>query len=502
MTSPGNIRGSLPVSEQAARELEELLVRVVAQESLTAASETPMTERPTFEEEDLEKAQLERAIEESRMEASRAQLRHQDDAQREEFEIQQAIAASLMEATTTRHRRRNRGYYDEAAKVQQAIEASLRVTTNKRPPPREFDRHKRVKTGEVFVESYTETTTIPPYRDMLVKEAANTRPHRRERDRQDRTQPQQASVASLRKTPTRPRRDRKRDHSKLEQPELEQTIDALLKETANKRPRRTRETSTAATNRQIRPRHNEGRSPIIPRPSIQTTVTRNLVLPIRPAHPRPRQETRVAGDRRNATRSPTDKSQAVDPRGERTRAANPRPVQTRPVDPRPVDSRPDRTLTAGRPAERPRPVGLRPDRTPVTTHRPANRPRNADCPPNQTAGKTINHPLGVPQAAPNPAPGPRRDLEVQVPPTAAQIYRWLRTREGPRPVARCFGACPLKLVFRGLQSDNGRREPSIILGCGHVVGGKCFSDLIALARVEGEEAPCPHCLIVPTTAAV
>ncbi|KAH6631246.1 hypothetical protein F5144DRAFT_620400 [Chaetomium tenue] len=488
MASPCKMKGALPVSEKAARELEELLVRIVAQDSLTAASDTPMTEAPsTFEGEELEKAQLERAIEESRLEASWIQLRRQYDGQREEFEIQQAIAASLMEATTTRHRRRNRGHNDEAAKVQQASEASLRATTNKRPPPREFDRHKRVKTGEFYVESYTETTTIPSYRDILLKEATNTRPHRRERDRQDRGQPQQASVASLRKTTPRPHRDRKRDR---------------MRETTNKRPRHTREISTAATNKQTRPRHNEGHSPVIPRPSIQTTVTRTLVLPIHLAHPRPRQEARVAGDRPNATGGPTDRTQTVDPRGERTRIANPRPVQTRPVDPRPVDPRPDRTLTAGRPTERPRPVDPPPDRAPVTIHHPANRPRNADCPPNQTAGKSINHPLGIPRPAQNPIPEPKRDLEVQVPPTAAQIYRWLRTREGPRPVARCFGACPLKLVFRGLQSDNGRREPSIILGCGHVVGGKCFSDLIDFARTEGEEAPCPHCLKIPTTAAV
>ena len=91
---------------------------------------------------------------------------------------------------------------------------------------------------------------------------------------------------------------------------------------------------------------------------------------------------------------------------------------------------------------------------------------------------------------------------IEPPPTAAKIYQWLRTREGPKPVARCFGACARKLVFPGLRRDNGRREPSIILGCGHVVGGHCFSHLVDLARAEGEDAVCPHCLQVPIIAAV
>lgn len=493
---PWDIKRVLPTSEKAAWELEELLVRIVVQDSLTSASDTPVPKAASaFQQEHLEKAQLELAIEESRLEASRAQRRLQENGQREQIEVQQAIAASLTEATTTRRRRRrDRDHNDEAADVQQASEASLRATTNTRPRSRELGRRKRVKVREVIVESHTETTTTRSHRggrgqneppelqeaiDASLKKATSTRPHRRERDRQGRFKPQQASVASLRETTTRPHRDLKRDRSKLEQLEPEQAIDASLRETTNKRPRHTVDALTGTNNTETRPRHS-GHSRLIPCPPVPRTWD----LPTRPADPIPRLEIRVAVDRPSATGRPMERTRAPDPRLERTHPANPRP---------------DKTPAASRPAERPRPVDPRRDRTPAT-RRPVDRSRNVDRPPNPTANKTVNRPVEAPQAAPNPAPEPRPALEV--PPTAAQIYRWLRTREGPRPVARCFGACPHKLVFRGLQSDNGRREPSITLGCGHVVGGKCFSDLVDMAKAEGQDAPCPHCLIVPTSAAV
>ena len=230
-------------------------------------------------------------------------------------------------------------------------------------------------------------------------------------------------------------------------------------------------------------------------------------------------------DSTGITGLPVDGTRSADRPVERPRTANARPNRTRPLGSRPVrtdatgrpagrprtpdprrdrvrkpDPVPDRARHISRPADRPFTVNPRPDRTPANARRPVDRSRNADYPLDPAAGRAVNRLVETPTAAPNPTPEPRPALAVPV--TAAEIYRWLRTREGPRPVVRCFGACGNKLVFRGLQSDNGRREPAIILGCGHLVGSICFSSLVDLGKASGEDAPCPHCLKVSTCAAV
>jgi hypothetical protein len=463
-------------------------VKMVVQDSLMTASGTPPTKVASeFQEEKLEKAQLKRAMEESLLEARRVR--------REQIEVQQAITVSLAETNSARYRQRDRGH-NEKLEVQQAIEESLRDTTNTRPRPRAGDRHKRVKSQHMpgTVESHTKTAT--------------------------------AVEGSLNNTTTR-RRDRKRDRSKLEQLELQTATDPSPREIANKRPRHTKDPLTKTNNTETRPRYNAAHNPAITRSFAQTAAPKTWQLPARPAPPRPRPEARVAVDGTGATGHPADRLRAADPRPESTRAVSPRLERTRPVCPRPArtdatgrptgrtrtpDPRRDRTRNTGhipdmtrpinRPVDRPRPVNDGPDRTPAAARRPVDRSRHADYYPlNPAAGRIVNRPVAIPRFAPNPVPEPRPDLTVP-PVTASEIYRWLRTREGPRPVAKCFGACGNKLVFRGLQSDNGRREPSIILGCGHVVGSKCFSDLIDMAKASGEDVPCPHCRIVPITAAV
>lgn len=445
-------------------------MRIVVQESLSIASSNPPTEVASeYQEEEFEKAQLERAMKESLLEANRAQRRHQNSGRREQIEVQQAIAVSLTERTNTRYRQLEHGHVG-GLEVQQSIKTSLRDATDTRPRPREVHRHKRARFQQVTVESHTETTTT-------IKTSLN-----------------QTNIQ---------RRDLKRDRSKLEQLELQLGIDTSLRERANKRPRHTRDPLTEASNTRTRPRHNETRNPAIPRSSTQPSRQRIWGLPTRPAQPRPRPEARVAVNGTGATSRPADRTRAVDPRPERTLTVVPRLERTRPIYPLPI-----RTDATGRPTGRsrapdPHQDGTRhadpiPDRTrPI--NRPANRPRPV-YPTGPTAGRAIDRPVEIPRAEPNPIPELR--LALAVPVTAAEINRWLWTREGPRPVAKCFGACGNKLVFRGLQSDNGRREPCVILACGHLVGGKCFSDLVDMAKASGEDTPCPHCGIVPMTAAV
>jgi hypothetical protein len=482
MMTSYEISGALLINQKAAWELEELLVRMVVQDSLITAPGTPPTKvASAFQEEELEKAQLKRAMEESLLEARRVR--------REQIKVQQAVAVSLAESNSSRYRQRDRGH-NEKLEVQQAIEASLRDTTNTRPHPRAGDRHKRVKSQHmpVTVESHTETTTV--------------------------------IEGSLNDTATR-RRDRKRDRSKLEQLELQTATATSPREIANKRPRHTKDPLAKTNNTETRPRYNTAHNPAITRSYAQTAAPRTWQLPARPAPPRPRPEARVAVDGTGATGHPADRTRAVDPRLERTRPVCPRPARTdaasrptgrtRTPDPRRDRTRnaghiPDRTRPINRPVDRPRPVNDRPDRTPAAVRRPVDRSRHADYYLlNPAASRIVNRPGEVPRVAPNPVPQLRPQLrpDLAVPPvTASEIYRWLRKREGPRPVAKCFGACGNKLVFRGLQSDNGRREPSIILGCGHVVGSKCFSDLVDMAKASGEDVTCPHCRVVPITAAV
>jgi hypothetical protein len=73
-----------------------------------------------------------------------------------------------------------------------------------------------------------------------------------------------------------------------------------------------------------------------------------------------------------------------------------------------------------------------------------------------------------------------------------RIQRWLKKRAGPKPVARCF-ECDRDLEIQGLQENDGHPEPPLILGCGHVVGESCLSQLVDRARVEGADAQCPYC---------
>jgi hypothetical protein len=81
-----------------------------------------------------------------------------------------------------------------------------------------------------------------------------------------------------------------------------------------------------------------------------------------------------------------------------------------------------------------------------------------------------------------------------------KIEKWLNWREGPKPVVECFG-CDYEVVIRGLQEDDGQREPALILGCGHVVGSNCFSWLVNRVRnVNSAEAKCPYCGQEPLTA--
>jgi hypothetical protein len=72
------------------------------------------------------------------------------------------------------------------------------------------------------------------------------------------------------------------------------------------------------------------------------------------------------------------------------------------------------------------------------------------------------------------------------------IQRWLKKRAGPKPVARCF-ECDRDLEIQGLQENDGHPELPLTLGCGHVVGESCLSQLVDRARDEGADAQCPYC---------
>jgi hypothetical protein len=73
-----------------------------------------------------------------------------------------------------------------------------------------------------------------------------------------------------------------------------------------------------------------------------------------------------------------------------------------------------------------------------------------------------------------------------------KVQRWLKDRVGPKPVVTCF-AFDRELVIRGLQEDDGHRELPLILGCGHVVGEACLSQLVDRARVDSTDVECPYC---------
>ncbi|KUI59486.1 ERAD-associated E3 ubiquitin-protein ligase HRD1 [Cytospora mali] len=85
---------------------------------------------------------------------------------------------------------------------------------------------------------------------------------------------------------------------------------------------------------------------------------------------------------------------------------------------------------------------------------------------------------------------PEREASDQVVDEAywPNVQEWLSSdRSAPRPRVSCF--CGLELVVEegGLQVDNGEREPSTILACGHMFGEHCI-------RVWKERSPvCPAC---------
>lgn len=72
------------------------------------------------------------------------------------------------------------------------------------------------------------------------------------------------------------------------------------------------------------------------------------------------------------------------------------------------------------------------------------------------------------------------------------IARWLRHRAGPRPRVNCC-CCTNELVVEGLQPDDGEREPSRVLACGHIVGSVCIQAWIDEKRDTAVGARCPVC---------
>jgi len=78
----------------------------------------------------------------------------------------------------------------------------------------------------------------------------------------------------------------------------------------------------------------------------------------------------------------------------------------------------------------------------------------------------------------------------------ANIERYLRTRNGPKPLVTC-GICQNELVVPGLQGDDGEREAMRKLPCGHVLGSDCTDRWIETRlndhSLDDNVAKCPFC---------
>lgn len=68
------------------------------------------------------------------------------------------------------------------------------------------------------------------------------------------------------------------------------------------------------------------------------------------------------------------------------------------------------------------------------------------------------------------------------------VLAWLASdRSGPRPRVICFCGEEVVVEEGNLQVDNGHREPSAVLGCGHIFG-KAYLD-----EWKAHRPVCPHC---------
>ncbi|KAK3290396.1 uncharacterized protein B0H64DRAFT_452325 [Chaetomium fimeti] len=427
-------QGRLSPEEKAAWELEELLVKVVIQDSLTTGSTIRQAQAaPASVEEQLEKVRLRSVVEESRLEARRAQRLRQERGHREQLELRQAIAASLAETADTQSRRRKRDQREEL-ELEQALMASLEEkakarlrrraradqelaklyqageAVTKKPNPRaqrsrrERNHREQIEYQKGLVASLKETTTLRSLRPGP--------------DHHEQVRRQRAAVASVtEKTNSRLHRHPwERDHR--QQIEFQKAIQASLMEKSKKRHRRDDDPLeydplADANNAWTRRHPNAAReaAPAVEYRPAPTRMTETRQPPTRPEQARPRPVAPVAVD------------STSDGRKRKVRLLESR----LPDRSRTVDSVPDRSRPISRPVDSQRRVRFAPEPT-------------------------------LPSRA------------SEVPPLAATIYRWLQTRVGPKPAIRCFGSCRQELVFRGVQRDNGRREQSIILHCGHVVG--------------------------------
>ena len=95
--------------------------------------------------------------------------------------------------------------------------------------------------------------------------------------------------------------------------------------------------------------------------------------------------------------------------------------------------------------------------------------------------------------APKPVTEPPEPLEETV---WANIERYLRTRNGPKPLVTC-AICQNELVVPGLQENDGEREAMRKLPCGHVLGSDCTDRWIETRlndhSLDDNVAKCPFC---------
>lgn len=127
--------------------------------------------------------------------------------------------------------------------------------------------------------------------------------------------------------------------------------------------------------------------------------------------------------------------------------------------------------------------------------------RPSQLPPAQSVRKSEKRRTQI--TAPSPPRSPRASSSSASPaaPAASEpvdetywpnVERWLTTRSGPRPVVLCV-CCTEELVIPGLQSDNGEREETRRLECGHLLGAVCIGAWISDRRGTEAGARCPFC---------